>query len=378
VTSSIVMQPDPWDPIASLTRYGRHMLTSVELTVTNLCNMRCEHCAVGDALVLREGARLPLHLVLNRLEEARHLTTLSLTGGEPSYSRETAAGTLLPLLKYAKERGLKTQLNSNLTLDLERYELLAPYVDVLHITFNYAGPDDFREIGFARGERKTSLSAADKLYGNLLRNARALADGGVFVSAETMINYRTWDRIAEIHQLIAELGCKRHEVHPMYPSNFAASLPALPLQRMKESIRRLLAEWRPDVWLLFGTLPFFACSRDDDDLALLAELRQAPNVTMRNDPDGRNRLNVSLFTGDIRVTDFAAVPPLGNILSERLEDVFELWLKHPLARSVGCHCPSAACCGPNLLVADMYYKGTDFTRNRARTLPGDSQEVLSG
>ncbi|WP_438431864.1 radical SAM/CxCxxxxC motif protein YfkAB [Gorillibacterium sp. sgz500922] len=375
---SSIRQPDPWDPITSLTRYGHHALTSVELTVTNLCNMRCEHCAVGDALVSREGPRLPIDQVLARLDEAKHLTTLSLTGGEPSYSREAVTGTLLPLLKYAKDRGLKTQLNSNLTLDLERYELLAPYLDVLHITFNYTGPEDFREIGFAHGERKVGAAAASKLYDNLVRNARALADGGLFVSAETMINYRTWDRIGEIHRLIAELGCKRHEVHPMYPSDFAASLPVLSLERMKASIRLLLAERNPSVWLLFGTLPFFACSDSDDELALLDELRQAPNVTVRNDPDGRNRLNVSLFTGDIRVTDFAAVPPLGNIATHRLEDVFERWLSHPLARSVSCSCPAAGCCGPNLLVADMYYKGEDFTRKRAKPLPEDSERALLG
>ncbi|WP_058303342.1 radical SAM/CxCxxxxC motif protein YfkAB [Gorillibacterium timonense] len=378
MSTSTAKHPDPWDPIHSLESYGRHKLTSVELTVTNLCNMRCEHCAVGDALVNRDGDKLPLTLVLKRLEEVDGLTSLSLTGGEPSFSRETIDTTLLPLLRYAKERGLKTQINSNLTLDLERYELMAPYLDVLHITFNYSGPDDFHSIGFGHSGREVSRAASDKLYGNLLRNARALSDGGVFVSAETMINYRTWNQLSAIHRSVAELGCKRHEVHPMYPSAFAASLPALPLERMKEAIRQLLADRNPAVWLLFGTLPFFACSSDDDDLVLLGELRKAPNVTVRNDPDGRNRLNVSLFTGDIRVTDFATVPPLGNIQTHRLNEVFDLWLQHELARSVSCHCPAAACCGPNLLVADMYYKGTDFTKRNARVEAEDSAKALLG
>lgn len=46
---------DPWDPIGSLRKYGRHVLTSVEMTVTHLCNMRCEHCAVGDMLTMQEA-----------------------------------------------------------------------------------------------------------------------------------------------------------------------------------------------------------------------------------------------------------------------------------------------------------------------------------
>lgn len=71
---------DPWDPITSLRRHGRHVLTSVEMTVTNLCNMRCEHCAVGDSLTMKEGDMLPLTNMLKRLDEVEHLQTISITG----------------------------------------------------------------------------------------------------------------------------------------------------------------------------------------------------------------------------------------------------------------------------------------------------------
>ncbi|GJM79843.1 hypothetical protein HMSSN139_23390 [Paenibacillus sp. HMSSN-139] len=79
---------DPWDPILSLREYGRHVLTSVELTVTNLCNMRCEHCAVGDSLVLKEPEQLPLPLILEALDDVEHLQTISITGGEPTFRRK--------------------------------------------------------------------------------------------------------------------------------------------------------------------------------------------------------------------------------------------------------------------------------------------------
>ena len=62
---------DPWDPILSLQQHGRHELTSVELTVTHLCNMRCEHCAVGDGLTMTEAPHLPLDLLFRRLDEVR-------------------------------------------------------------------------------------------------------------------------------------------------------------------------------------------------------------------------------------------------------------------------------------------------------------------
>jgi len=356
---------DPWDPIRSLERFGRHELTSVELTVTHLCNMRCEHCAVGDSLTMKEAPRLPLDLIFRRLDEIGNLETLSMTGGEPTFSMDTVREVLLPVLKYARERGLRTQLNSNVTMDFERYELIAPYLDVMHISFNYTQAEDFHQVGFARTGRNVQPEMTAKMYGRMIDNARRLADGGLFVSAESMINYRTHGKIADIHRLIAEMGCVRHEVHPMYPSSFASGLPSITREQMADAVTALLDVRDPDVWMLFGTLPFFACSENEQERRLVRRLREEENVTVRNDPDGRNRVNVNLFSGDVYVTDFASVPPFGNVRNERLDDVFAKWRDHPMQRAVNCHCSSAGCCGPNLLVSDMYYRGVDFLSRRA-------------
>lgn len=356
---------DPWDPLYSLHHYGKHVLTSVEMTVTNLCNMRCEHCAVGDALVLREEAPIPLEDMIRRFEEVEHLDTISITGGEPSYREQTVKEYIVPLLKYAKGRGVRSQINSNVTLPLSRYEMMAPYLDVMHVSFNYINEDDFWQVGFANANHPVGRDTAVKMYERMVENIRALSKGGMFVSAESMINYRTHAKLAEIHQLINEMGCNRHEVHPMYPSAFASNLPVLTLEEMRSSIHKLLDNRNPELWMLFGTLPFYSCNEDTADQLLIGRLRNEPNVTVRNDPDGRNRLNVNLFTGEIFVTDFADFPALGNTAHDRLDDVFTKWIQHPLNQSVSCHCPKASCCGPNLLVANSYYKDVDFTKRKA-------------
>ena len=356
---------DPWEPITSLQQYGKHVLTSVEMTITNLCNMRCEHCAVGDALVLTEKAPIPLADMIRRLEEVEHLETISITGGEPSYREQTVKDYIIPLLKYAKERGVKSQINSNVTLPFSRYELMAPYLDVMHISFNYLNEDDFWQVGFANANHPVGRETAVKMYERMVDNIIALSKGGMFVSAESMINYRTHTKLAEIHQLISEMGCSRHEVHPMYPSAFAANLPVLSLEEMRSSIHQLLDTRNPELWMLFGTLPFYSCNDTVADQVLISRLRNEPNVTVRNDPDGRNRLNVNLFTGEIFVTDFADFPALGNTAQDRLDDVFAKWIQHPLNQSVSCFCPQASCCGPNLLVANSYYQTVDFTKRKA-------------
>ncbi|AZN40210.1 radical SAM/CxCxxxxC motif protein YfkAB [Paenibacillus albus] len=356
---------DHWDPIISLREHGRHVLTSVEMTMSNLCNMRCEHCAVGDTLVMSEPAKLPLDQMLRRLDEVEHLKTISITGGEPTFSSRTVKEYIIPLLKYARSRGLSSQINSNITLDYSRYEEIAPYLDVMHISFNYTNSDDFHEIGFAKSGHPVPKETAARMYERMIDNARRLSDGGLFVSAESMINYRTYNKMPEIHKLILEMGCKRHEVHPMYPSAFAADLPVITPAQMRDAVNDLLDSRDPSVWMLFGTLPFYYCNEDAEDRKLLQRLASERLVTVRNDPDGRNRLNVNLFTGDVFVTDFSDVPAFGNIGTDKLDELFGRWLAHPLARSVDCHCPAAACCGPNLLVKDMYYRDVDFGTRQA-------------
>lgn len=357
---------DPWDPIRSLQQYGEHRLTSVEMTVAQVCNMRCEHCAVGHTLMMREPNLLPLDVMLKRLDEVEHLETISITGGEPTFYTDTVNEYIIPILKYARSRGIRSQLNSNVTLDYARYEAIAPYLDVMHISFNYTTAQDFHEVGFVHTHHQIAEKAAGKLYDQMMDNTGKLTEGGLFVSAESMINYRTHKKLGDIHQLIAEMGCQRHEVHPMYPSSFAKHLPVISREDMRQAIHGLLDVRDPNIWMLFGTLPFYACNQNSDDLNLIKRLHQEPQVTVRNDPDGRNRLNVNMFNGEVYATDFADIPSFGSIYESSLDDIFNQWLnEHPLCQTVNCYCPAANCCGPNLLVADMYYQGVDFKSRRA-------------
>lgn len=363
-TTPITPETDPWEPIHTAAPPS-YKLTSIEFTVTHMCNLRCEHCAVGDTLQWKDGEPLPLDLIFRRLDEIPDLKTISITGGEPMYSERTVMETILPILKYACDRGLRTQINSNLTLPFSRYERILPYIDVMHMSWNYTSPEDVLRMVYAKSPNPVSLKQAESLYRLMMENARKLADAGVFVSAESMINTRTWNKMPEIHRLIREMGCVRHEVHPMYHSDFARDMDVLPLEKLRAAIHALLDARDREMWMLFGTLPFFACSQLEEDRTLVKRLREEPRVTVRNDPDGRNRLNVNIFTGDIIVTDFGDVAPLGNIKTDRLTDTFAAWQEHPLQQSINCHCPEASCLGPNLLVAHTYYPDIRFKERKA-------------
>lgn len=368
--SSIKPSRDPWEAYMDVEEFGEMTLSNIEFTTTVMCNMRCSHCAVGYQLQPSDPDALPIDLMFKRLEEIPHLRTLSITGGEPMMNKKSVRNYVMPLLEYAKNRGVKTQMNSNLTLPYDRYEQIIPYVDVMHISHNWGTEEEFAETGFGRMERKPDAKKRKKLLHRMIENSKLLSSEGVMVSAETMLNKRTFPYLEKIHDQVNEMGCARHEIHPMYPVDFASSLETLELDEIREGIYRLLDHRNEDMWMLFGTLPFYACSRNEEDLALLKRLYKEKNVTLRNDPDGRSRLNVNIFTGDIIVTDFADEPALGNIQSSTLLEAYSKWMETKTAKSLNCHCPAVKCLGPNVLVKNTYYQDVDFNKRKANIKMG--------
>lgn len=359
---------DPWEAYNDIEQYDALTLSNIEFTTTNLCNMRCSHCAVGYTLQTKDPEPLPMDLIYRRLDEIPHLRTLSITGGEPMFSKKSIKNVVKPLLKYAYDRGIYTQMNSNLTLPQDRYLDIAEYIDVMHISHNWGTIQEFTDVGFGAMKKQPPLKAKLKLYEQMLDNASTLSDQGMFISAETMLNQNTLPHLDKIHnEIVNDMKCSRHEVHPMYPSDFASQLNVLSLKEMKDAINYLLDIRNEDIWMLFGTLPVFPCINDDNDQRLLDRLRTAKNVTTRNDPDGRSRLNVNVFTGNVIVTDFGDENgTISNIQKDRLPDVFNTWLNSDLAQSLNCHCEAFQCLGPNVLVKNMYYPYTDFKNNEIK------------
>lgn len=364
----ISIHNDPWEAYNDVEKFGETKLSNIEFTTTTLCNMRCAHCAVGYTLQLKDPDTIDMTTILKRLDEVEHLSTLSITGGEPMFSKKSIKETVTPILEYAKSRGIYTQMNSNLTINYDRYEPLIDLIDVMHISHNWGTIDEFAEVGFHVMDKKPPLKARYKLYEQIIENSRKLSEAGMFVSAETMLNKSTLPYLEKIHkEIVNDMKCARHEVHPMYPSDFASDLNVLTIEETKAAIRHLLSFRDENTWMLFGTLPILPCSFNSDDQAFLNEVRQAKNVTVRNDPDGRSRLNVNVFTGDVIVTDFGdETGTIENIIDTPLQTVYDKWKNSALNQTINCHCPKVKCLGPNLLVKNMYYPDVDFKENELR------------
>ena len=229
----ISIQNDPWEAYNDIIDHGKLTLSNIEFTTTNLCNMRCSHCAVGYTLQTKDQT-LPMDVIYRRLDEIPNLRTMSITGGEPMFSKKSIKNVVKPLLKYAFDRGIYVQMNSNLTLPQDRYLEIAEYIDVMHISHNWGTIQEFTDVGFGAMKKQPPLKAKLKLYEQMLDNSRTLSEQGMFVSAETMLNQSTLPYLDKIHnEIVNDMKCSRHEVHPMYPADFASQLNVLSLKEMK-------------------------------------------------------------------------------------------------------------------------------------------------
>lgn len=100
ITEKNIISPsiDPWEAYMDMEQHGKLTLSNIEFTTTTLCNMRCEHCAVGYTLQPKDPNALPIDLLLKKLDEIPHLRSLSITGGEPMMSRKSVENYVVPLL----------------------------------------------------------------------------------------------------------------------------------------------------------------------------------------------------------------------------------------------------------------------------------------
>ena len=65
-----------------------------------------------------------------------------------------------------------------------------------------------------------------------------------------MLNQSTLPYLDKIHkEIVNDMKCSRHEVHPMYPTDFASQLNVLSLKEMKQAIHHLLDIRDENVWI---------------------------------------------------------------------------------------------------------------------------------
>lgn len=66
----ISISHDPWEAYNDFSEHNQLTLSNIEFTTTNLCNMRCSHCAVGYTLQTSDPTPLPMDLNLSSIRRS--------------------------------------------------------------------------------------------------------------------------------------------------------------------------------------------------------------------------------------------------------------------------------------------------------------------
>lgn len=281
---------------------------------TRRCNLRCRHCYSSSGPWV--GDKTGLEVLRQTLSDAYTMgyDVLAVSGGEPLLFPE-----LLPLLRYARELGMRTAVTTNGMLLTERrlYEL-AGLVDVLAISLD--GRPETHD--WMRGDRRA--------FGQMSSRLPAVRDSGIafaFITTLTMHNAHelefVFERAAEYHAALVQ-------VHPLEPDGVGATLRG----SVPDSTELGFAFFEATRLSIVHDIPV------QIDVVTQADLRSAPDRFLTTPRDPQAPLG-DWLTPLVLETDGTVVPlsygfgrdyALGNVLEAPLTALSERWDSKPLRR----------------------------------------------
>jgi MoaA/NifB/PqqE/SkfB family radical SAM enzyme len=277
------------------------------------CNLRCRHCYSSSGPW--ESATMALPVLTRALGDARELgyDVVSVSGGEPLLF----AG-LLPLLRHAREVGMRTAVTTNgLLLTPRRLEELVGLVDVLAISLD--GRPETHE--WMRGDERAFTRMAARLPA-----VRESGIGFAFITTLTMTNVHELEFVFE---LAADSGASLVQVHPLEPDGEGRNL----LDAVPDSTELGFAFFEATRLSVVHGIPAQV------DLVSQADLRSAPERFLVDPPEPGQPLGQWL-TPLVIETDGSVVPlshgfgrayALGNLGDGDLRTLASTWDARPLA-----------------------------------------------
>lgn len=161
------------------------------LEVTQKCPSRCIHCYEG-ATHFETKAPLPFEAWLKVIEDLSLLgcKTVQFIGGEP-----TMYPKLPELIRYAKQRGIKVSLFSNLYYVSEK-------------TFNAIIENDVSvhfSIYASNPKLHDSITQLNSSFDNMINNVKRLLENGVNMTAHVVVMKENESNRDEIYSLLSDL-----------------------------------------------------------------------------------------------------------------------------------------------------------------------------
>ena len=184
--------------------------TTVNLELTELCNVKCRHCynpwrdeTMGEISL----SEIKLNLLIKKLSEAKVFHVI-LTGGEPMSNFDV----LIKAITRLTEKSISVSCNSNLILadDEKAKALRKAGLDHILTSFPSIDKDENDYI-------MQSKNSLDKI----IRGIKACVNNGIRISANMVILRTNMDKIYETGKLAASLGCDKFFITRAVPPSYS-------------------------------------------------------------------------------------------------------------------------------------------------------------
>ena len=286
--------------------------TTVNLELTELCNVKCRHCynpwrdeSMGE-ISLDE---IKLNLIIKKLSEARVFHVI-LTGGEPMSNFEI----LIKAIKKLRDQDITVSCNSNLILADEKKtkHLFEAGLDNILTSFPSI---DKKENDYIM-QSKNSLD-------RIIRGIKACVSSGIRVSANMVILRTNMDKIYETGKLAASLGCDKFFITRAVPPSYSETsksetseedLYNLTHKETKDCLDEVLRV-KKDFGIRVGSLVSYP-------LCFLEDLEKYKDFVGRGCPSqSGHRMSIN-SNGDLHVCVHEE-ESYGNIFKTSIQDVYQ-------------------------------------------------------
>lgn len=204
---------------------------ALQVEVTSACNLRCAMCLVRyRPPVNKLAGAMPLSMLRGLLDDLPGLRQLTLQGlGEPLLAPD-----LLPMVRYARQRGVRVGFNSNATLLNRRRaaELVESGLDWLHVSLDGADAETFESIR----DGASFTTVVNNLAG-LAQAKRAAGSDTPWIRAVFVAMRRNVAQLPELVALLGRVGVTELRVQNLSHS-FSDTEPAGAYREIRRYARR--------------------------------------------------------------------------------------------------------------------------------------------
>lgn len=195
---------------------------SVDIHLTNACNLRCSWCT--DKNLMQQGATMPYEKVISLMDEfAEHNTGVTLEGGgEPTLHKDFSA-----IVDYAYNKDVDLGLISNGTIDISKDVYKFKWI---RISLDSCNAEEYKK---EKGVDKYSL-----VLENLKKFCECRNPQKTFVGVGYVITKRNMDNLEELVKKLDELGVDYIYFRPVEEAE-----DILPTVQDMLNLKKKLIEW---------------------------------------------------------------------------------------------------------------------------------------